>query len=268
MTRRLGSTALFVGLALLPALAAARAGEPSYVAAWADVLERHTRSVPTTVGTTVDYEALKGPAAPAWKALLEDLAATPPPTTRDERLALWINAYNILAIDKVLSGYPVASIRDLGSFFRPVWGQDAGTVAGRTVTLGEIEHEILRPLGEPRIHAAIVCASTSCPSLLRTPFTSEGLDAQLDAVMRGWLRSPTKGMRVNRSAKRITVSKILDWFDEDFESHGGVVAVIAAYGPEADRDWITRDGKNADLAYFDYDWSLNDWSLNAAGDVR
>jgi hypothetical protein len=251
----------------------AAAAEPAYLAAWGELLEQHTQSVTGTVGTTVDYAALNSVSNPRWKALVRALATTPAPRGQSEELALWINAYNVLAIDTVLRNYPVDSIRDVGSLFRPVWKHEAGTVAGRTVSLHEVEHEILRKLREPRIHAAIVCASTSCPSLRRTPFSADDIEAQLDDAMRRWLASPSlaspslastslastsKGLRIDRPAKRISVSKIFDWFEEDFERIGGVRAVVTKYGPESDRGWLAANAAGATLEFFDYDWSLND----------
>jgi len=254
MTTRLALGLL--GLALLASGAAA--DEPAYVPTWEALLAEHTRSVPTTVGTTVDYAALKGASRDRWRQLLRQLDEAPAPESREETLALWINAYNILTIDKVLGRYPVDSIRDIGSFFSPVWDQDAGRVAGREVSLGEIEHGILRKLGEPRIHAAIVCASTSCPSLRRTPFTARDLDAQLDEAMRQWLASPSKGMRIDREDERLTVSRIFDWFEDDFDVLGGVRAALTRYAPEADRGWLASHAKDGHLDHFDYDWRLND----------
>jgi hypothetical protein len=86
--------------------------------------------------------------------------------------------------------YPIDSIRSIGSFFSPVWKKTAGEIGGRSYTLYEIEHEILRPMGEPRIHAAIVCASLSCPPLRREPYRAAELEAQLEDNVRRWLADP------------------------------------------------------------------------------
>jgi hypothetical protein len=97
----------------------------------------------------------------------------------------------------------IASIRDIGSLLRPVWNREAGRVGRRARSLGEIEHEILRPLGDPRIHGAIVCASVSCPPLRREPFAAARLDAQLDDQMRRWLATG-KGCASTGSPERST----------------------------------------------------------------
>src|SRR4030095_12503639 len=135
-----------------------------------------------------------------------------------------IDAYNILAIDLVARHYPVASIRDLGSLLRPVWKIEAGRVGGRAYSLDEIEHGILRPLGDPRVHMAIVCASVSCPSLAREPFVAARIDAQLDAASARFVANEQKGVRVE--ARGVRLSKIFDWFAADFAAGGGVLAFV------------------------------------------
>ena len=223
---------------------------------YAEILERFTREVPDTAGTRVDYAGLARSAR--WRELQASLERTDPEQihSRNGKLTFWINAYNILAIDTVVRNQPLESIRDVGSIFRSVWARDAGTIAGRTVTLEEIEHEGMRPMGEPRIHAAIVCASVSCPPLSREPFEAARLDAQLDAALRRWLADPRKGLRIDRASKTVYLSKVFDWFEEDFEDRGGVLPYLRAYVSESDRQWLAR-ATSIDVEYLDYDWSLN-----------
>ncbi len=167
-----------------------QAAEPFDVDLYARLLAGYTRVVAGAAGTRVDYRGLTRSAD--WPRLLESLAESRPEklATPAEKLAFWINAYNILTIDLVVQHYPVSSIKDVGSFVRPVWDLEAGVVGGKTYTLDQVEHEILRPLGEPRIHAAIVCASISCPPLRREPYRAAALDAQLDDSLRRWLSNP------------------------------------------------------------------------------
>lgn len=225
-------------------------------ALYSDLLQRYTVESHDVAGTRVDYRGLA--ADPRWRTLTEQLEATRPETlrARPETLAFWINTYNILAIDLVIRHYPVESIRDIGSFFRPVWKRAAGTISGRVLSLAEIEHQILRPLGEPRIHVAIVCASTSCPSLAREPFEAKRLEEQLDRAMRRFLASPDKGMRIDRAAGRIQLSAIFDWFEEDFEPAGGVLAYLKPYLSAGDRRWLGQSDPR--ITYLDYDWKLNE----------
>lgn len=168
-------------------------------------------------------------------------------SSQEEKLAYYINAYNMLALKMVIEHYPLGSIKDIGSFFNPVWDRPAGKINGKTVSLGDIEHKILRPVGDPRIHLAIVCASVSCPDLRNEPYTAARLNTQLDEQASSFLNNENKGLRVSK--KNIQISKIFNWFEEDFKQTGGVEAFIRRYRPNL-----------ADLsidANIPYDWSLN-----------
>ena len=224
---------------------------------YGQLLESHTRAVPEVVGTRVDYLALKESAD--WKRLVRQVHdARPSQLTPDEQIAFWINAYNILTIDLVVAHYPIDGIKQIGSFFSPVWDLEVATIEGRSLSLGAIEHEILRKRGEPRIHAAIVCASVSCPPLARTPFHAKNLDADLSAAMKNWLANDEKGISIDRKNKIIRLSKVFDWFEEDFDAKGGVLTAIAPYLEKDDAAWLRAEGQNASIRYFGYDWSLND----------
>lgn len=110
-------------------------------------------------------------------------------SSREKKLAFYINSYNILALKMVVDHWPLKSIKDIGSLFRPVWGKVAGTISGKLVSLDDIENDIIRPMGEPRIHLAIVCASVSCPDLRTEPYTAKKLDSQLDEQVRLFLNN-------------------------------------------------------------------------------
>jgi len=221
---------------------------------YAKLLERHTRVVADMAGTRVDYPGLA--ASTDWRRLVAQLDTTDPSAlaSREQRLAFWINAYNILAIDLVARHPEIESIRDIGSLLRPVWKREAGRVGGQPISLDEIENGILRKQGEPRMHAAIVCASLSCPSLRREPFDAARLDAQLDDAVRRWLASPEKGLRLDRARGVLWLSSIFDWFEADFEP-GGVLAFVSRYLSDADRAFV--ETRRPRLEYFNYDWRVN-----------
>ena len=246
---------LAVLLALTPLLSTPAAALDS--ALYARLLQQHTRAVDDLAGVRVDYAALKRSAP--WRQLVDGLADFDLDTLAggEEKLAFWINVYNVLAIDTVVRSWPVESIRDVGSLFSPVWKREAGRVGGRAVSLDEIEHDIVRPMGDPRVHAAVVCASTSCPSLRREPFEATRLDAQLDDAMRRWMAAPGKGLRVDRAAGSVWLSKIFDWFPEDFEVAGGVLAFATRYAPAAEREWLSSRAGAPRVRFMDYDWGVN-----------
>ena len=228
-----------------------------WVKLWGQVLSQHTQSVDAEVGTRVDYEALSKSAL--WPELIESFSRVNVERIagRDEKLAFWINAYNIFAINIVLENYPVEGIKDIGSWIRPVWKRTAGQIGTREYSLDEIEHRILRPMGEPRIHGAIVCASISCPNLLREPYLSSKLTEQLDASLRAFFLRPEKGMAINRKNKTLRVSKVFDWFEEDFKSEGGVLPFVVRYAPPRDARWLRENRQELSIRYLPYDWALN-----------
>ena len=195
---------------------------------------------------------------PAYGKLIKNLENTSLSDlkTREEKLAFWINVYNIMAAKMVLDHYPVESIKDAGSLFRGVWKKTVGVVAGKKRTLNEIEHEILRKMGEPRIHVAIVCASVSCPDLRAEAYSAEKLDQQLNDQMVQFLANPKKGLQVDRNKGRVYLSSIFKWFAEDFETKGGVRTYLAPYSPDGLQDAVNNP--KLPVYYLDYDWNLNE----------
>ena len=144
--------------------------------------------------------------------------------------------------------WPLESIKDVGSFFKPVWGKEAGTIGGNRVSLDDIENHIIRPMGEPRIHLAIVCASVSCPDLRSEPYTAAILNKQLDEQANAFLGNDKKGLYMTEN--EITMSKIFKWFKRDFDKAGGVDLFIRSYRTDLPIEYEI----NADI---DYDWSVN-----------
>ena len=204
---------------------------------------------------TVNYEKLQ--LDPLFSQLVNDLKLFLPSQlqTHKEKLAFWINVYNVFAAKIVTENYPLKSIKDIGGLFNSVWKYKAGFIGGREYTLDEIEHKILRKMREPRVHAAIVCASISCPDLATDAFRPEMLNEQLDAQMRSFLANPGKGMRMDADGKRVFLSSIFDWFNEDFESRGGVLNFIQPYVAQKDRQVLQNF--NLRIVYMDYNWRLN-----------
>jgi hypothetical protein len=165
-----------------------------------------------------------------------------------EKMAFWINAYNLLTIDLIIKQTEHESIKNTGSLLSSPWKSHHWTISGKDYTLDAIENNILRKMGDPRIHAAINCASLSCPDLRVEAYSAEKLDAQLDEQMRKFLQNDTKGLRIKGS--ELTISKIFDWFADDFKEKGGVVAFIRKYSLQMPENAVVA-------GYFDYNWKLN-----------
>lgn len=194
---------------------------------------------------------------------LAQLAETDPATlSRDDRLALWINAYNAYTIKLILTRYPdIESIRDIS---RP-WKRTDWVVGGREYSLDDIEHEILRKeFAEPRIHFAIVCASISCPDLQPEAFRGATIDEQLTRAARGFLANPRKGLRIEQKDPflgseyyEVRVSSIFKWFGEDFEKEGSRIDFVRMFVDAETRALLEANRDDLKLKFLDYDWDLN-----------
>ena len=224
---------------------------------WDALIKKHVslKKVDGVMIHAVDYKNLKSDEKFKKLTLRLNSVREESLKTRDEKLAFWINTYNILAAKMVADRFPIKSIKDAGSFFNKVWKKPAGHVAGKERTLNEIEHEILRKMDEPRIHVAIVCASVSCPDLRLEAFKADSLNEQLNDQMTRFLQSPEKGMRIDKNSNRVYLSSIFKWFDDDFESRGGVLKFISGYvSPEAAK---ALSNSRIDVSYLDYNWGIN-----------
>jgi hypothetical protein len=201
----------------------------------------------------IDYAGLKKD--PEFSDLVFRLDSYPLESlnSRESKLTFWINVYNILAAKMITDNYPIESIKDAGSFFKPVWKRPAGRVGGKEYTLNIIEHEILRKMKEPRIHVAIVCASISCPDLRPEAYTVEKLNGQLDDQMEKFLSSREKGMRLDENKNRVYLSSIFKWFEEDFEN--GVLKYIGRHVTPEQR--LTLNKPKIKISYLDYNWKIN-----------
>ncbi|MDQ6990227.1 MAG: DUF547 domain-containing protein [Mariprofundaceae bacterium] len=194
----------------------------------------------------VNYQSLQQDAR--WHQTLNELKQAHVKTllTKQDKLAFWINSYNILAVKIVVEHAGIQSIKDAGRWYTPIWKEDAGMVAGKVYSLNDIENNILRPMGEPRIHFAIVCASVSCPDLRDEAYQADRLDGQLNEQVHRFLANQGKGARLHQG--KLEVSSIFKWFADDFEHVGGVIAFMQKYSTIKSHP---IDG------YLDYDWSLN-----------
>lgn len=209
-------------------------------------------------GNSVDYAAVKATVADldAYRAWL---AKSEVPTDKAARMAHYINAYNAWTLALVIDKLPADtakwanwSIKDAGSAVQSVWKKYEFELAGKRYSLDQLEHELIRPMGDPRIHFAINCASRSCPALSERPYSAATLDAHLEEGVTKFFADKSQ---VRFDGKRLRVNPILDWFGEDFKAAGGVAKYIAQKTPdETLRAFLAKGGK---VSFFDYDWKLN-----------
>ena len=228
---------------------------------WQATLDAYLRTRHPSGIHRFDYAALQANAA-AGERLAQYLAAMqridPRRYAAAEQKAYWINFYNALTVRLVTAAYPVQSVRDLGEAWFSIgpWDDAVATVAGRELTLNDIEHEILRPIWrDDRIHYAVNCASLGCPNLLPVAFTAANTERLLEAGAKAFVNHP-RGVRVADGGRRMVVSSVYRWYRKDFgDDQADVIEHLVRYAEPKLADWLCAFDGDVDYAY---DWALND----------
>ena len=166
-----------------------------------------------------------------------------------QQLAFYLNAYNAWILHEALGKYPTASVKD--TFFTFFTAKKI-TVAGQKTSFNALEKDnvIRSKFGEPRVHFALNCASRSCPPLNREAFSGPKLEEQFEKLAKGYVNSE-KGVKYSAESKTAQLSKIFDWYKDDFKAGGGVLAFI-------NKRRATPIPNDAKISYQEYDWGLNE----------
>ncbi|MEE8586752.1 MAG: DUF547 domain-containing protein [Acidobacteriota bacterium] len=224
---------------------------------WDTVLKEYTHSKEGS--TWVDYRSLsKSPSR--LEGYLQELGSVPRPIYeswhRSQQLAFLINAYNAWTVQLILSHYPIESILEI----EEPWKQPVVRLWGEAISLDRLEHGLIRPdFDEPRIHFAVNCAARSCPQLRREAFVASRLEEQLEESAQQFLDDDRNNRLEQDSGKvRLNLSKIFEWYGNDFQSrYGGVLPFVAPrISGDAKIKSRIREGK-AEVHYLEYDWGLN-----------
>jgi hypothetical protein len=167
---------------------------------------------------------------------------------KKQQLAFYINAYNAWILHEALGKYPTKSVKD--TFFTFFTGKRI-KVAGQDTSFNALEKETIRSkFSEPRVHFALNCASRSCPPLNREAFSAGKLEEQFEKLAKGYVNSE-KGVNYSAATKTAEISKIFDWYKDDFKGEGGALAFI-------NKRRATPIPNDAKISYQDYNWSLNE----------
>ncbi len=251
-------------------------GPNPFAVTWSALLAmRHRPPAPHGTGTTSHHElaavldALRAGGVPALSEERGLLAAyrhrmqaiDPDGLTHNDALAYWLNLYNAGALDLAAETFArgeVSVLRVPGAFRRP-WA----TIGSEELSLDAIEHGKIRRFKDPRIHAALVCGSASCPTLRFEPYAADGLDHQLDDQLRRFFAEG--GVVVDRNDTTIYLSRILLWYGADFVRPHRMPAWIPASPhriADAIEHWVTDEVRSwmgtthPTVAFQPYDWSL------------
>ncbi len=182
----------------------------------------------------------------ALKKVVDFYATTRPPGKRNESLAWHLNAYNAWILHNILEKYPTDGPLDSETFF---FHGKRIKVSGKKTSFDHLEQKLIRPtFKEPRIHFALNCAAESCPPLYNKAFTGKTLDAELQRLTETFINEHNQGVVVSNDSVR--VSKIFEWYKDDFGGKNGIIPYINRYRNEP----VPTD---ADLEFMDYSWQLN-----------
>ena len=257
-------------LAWMPGPAPAQSIDHGH-AAWTALLKKHVVVKDGGKASQLRYAGMAGDRA-ALKAYTDALSAVGKASfdgwSKPQQMAFLINAYNAFTVELILTKYPdLKSIKDLGSLLSSPWKPKFIALLGTKMSLDEIEHETLRTKGrydDPRVHFAVNCASIGCPALREEAFTADRLEAQLDEQAQRFMSDRSRN-RFNPAAGKAEVSKIFDWFGDDFKqgykgiaSLGAFLAKYANQLADAPADREALRGMKVGIGFLDYDWSLND----------
>ena len=235
---------------------------------WDQSLSRWVR------GSRVDYDSVLRDRKDL-RQLAATLAAYGPKetpkrfATTEERLAYYINAYNALVLLGVVENWPIKSVFDVHGWLEPKAGFGffyglRFLLDGGRVNLYDLENGVIRGFGDARIHAAINCASVSCPPLAPYAFRATKLDGQLDEVTRAFCSSPVY-VRVDPDARKIELSAIFDWYRTDFEEHARrlgqpptVLGFVKAFASPEVRSKVEKgEAAGFETSFLPYNWALN-----------
>ncbi|UYM17101.1 DUF547 domain-containing protein [Endozoicomonas euniceicola] len=221
--------------------------------AWSDLLSRYLKTYPD--GTLFAYSRVSRKDRAKLQAYLASLTRVEPRRyNRKVQLAYWINLYNALTVELILKNYPVKSITKIGPWYKfGPWDEKLTEVAGKSLTLNDIEHRILRPIWrDKRIHYVVNCASKGCPDLADKAYTGATVEAMMSQAAQRFIQQE-KG--VDFIDGKLTLSRIYEWYAADFGSRKALMRHITENSQMA---MAARIDKYKGEVIYQYRWVLND----------
>lgn len=224
--------------------------------AWQEILDVYLDSTNDSGVNRFDYAAVSAADLAKLESYLDSLQGIEPrQLSRAEQLPFWINLYNALTVKVVLDNLPVTSIRKIRFLTSPFgpWDKNLIEVAGKKLTLNDIEHRILRPIWkDPRIHFSVNCASIGCPNLASKAFTADNSDALMERSAVDFINH-ARGVDIK--ADKVVLSSIFDWYGTDFgDNQHQILAYLSKYYQGENKQGLSLESRKIE---FQYDWRLN-----------
>ncbi len=230
-------------LILLTATVSISQAQQADYSKWNDILTKYV----STSGK-VNYSGIKKNKASLDAAITAFASATPAAgASKDAKLAYYMNLYNAYTIKLIVDNYPTTSITKLEGG-KP-WDKKYIPLGKATVSLNYIENDVLRKMGDPRIHFGINCASVSCPKLYNKAFTAANTDGVLASLAKEFVNDGSKN---NIAANKLVVSEIFNWFGGDFKtSKTSIIDFLNQYSK-------VKINATAPMTHLSYNWNLNE----------
>lgn len=197
----------------------------------------------------IDYVKLKKNNSELAKTL-KKLTSMPPQEDwhRNEKLAYWLNIYNLQMISMLVENYPTKNIMDL--YGGKIWQVKCLEIAGKSYCLDEIEHDIIRKeLKEPRIHFALYSGAVSSPALLNEVFTPANMNENFETLTKRFINSPNNSI----TSEKAELSQVFQWYKDDFKD---IVTFVNKYAK-------TKINAATEIAYLDFNWDLKEAAVKS-----
>ena len=214
----------------------------------------------------VNYAGLKKEIG-ALKGFVDQLGAADPLAINDsgERLRYYLTAYNAWVLYYAANAYPSKS--EMWNFVGLFRDHDI-VIGGRKSSLEQLEHKIIRPqFKDPRAHFYLNCAARSCPALWQGAIPPGKTLEVLETSAKRFIND-SQHVQYDAATKRLTISKLFDWFAADFLTYlktqkGLAQPHIAQYlllylaGPQ--REALAKTPfHEISVKYFSYNKGLNE----------
>jgi hypothetical protein len=193
----------------------------------------------------------------------------------DQKKAFWLNAYNALVMQTVVDRYPIRgtsknypanSIRQIPGAFE----KNTHAIAGKQVTLDEIETAVLADLDDARVYLALGRGAIGSGRLRSEAFSATTVDKQLEQTKAQFAVTP-RWSKVDMLSGKVSISPILSWrsqaFIEEYADDSfdlpkrepierAVIGFLRPHLLAAEEEFIRKN--TFQLTYEPFDWRLND----------